>query len=171
MKRCEKCNRTYPDDNQKFCTNDGGLLINADQAFDPNATIQSTGSNMGFPPASPAQNPTVDLNATIASSSTAETAVLPRNTGPSGSASIAPQGSAPLPSPPAAQPGRTSMPPPPPPRAAPPQHSGPLPSAAIAPAKKKSKLPLILGNSCHTSGAGCWRACRALLSGDQTANG
>ncbi len=42
MKRCQKCNRTYPDDNQKFCTTDGGLLVNADQAFDPNATIQST---------------------------------------------------------------------------------------------------------------------------------
>ena len=26
MKRCPKCNRTYPTDTQKFCTVDGGLL-------------------------------------------------------------------------------------------------------------------------------------------------
>src|SRR6266850_1630739 len=39
MKRCPKCNRSFPDDNQKFCTIDGGLLLSAEQAFDPNATI------------------------------------------------------------------------------------------------------------------------------------
>lgn len=41
MKRCPKCNRTYPDENQKFCTFDGGLLL-SDQAqppFDPNRTV------------------------------------------------------------------------------------------------------------------------------------
>lgn len=142
MKRCEKCNRTYPDDNQKFCTNDGGLLVNADQAFDPNATIQSSASNIGFPPAPPAQNPTEDLNATIAISSDAETAVLPRNTGPTGSQTFAHQGSAPLPS----QSQQSSMPPPPPPaRPVAQQHSAPLPAGAVAPPKKKSKLPLILG--------------------------
>jgi len=143
MKRCEKCNRTYPDDNQKFCTTDGGLLISADQAFDPNATIQSTASNMGFPPSAPTQQPTVDLNATIASSSTAdaETAVLPRHTGPTGSPTIAHEGSAPLPS----QPLAAAAPPPPPSGRLPQQHSAPLPPAALPPAKKKSKLPLILG--------------------------
>ncbi|MBC8031388.1 MAG: hypothetical protein H7Z16_14860 [Pyrinomonadaceae bacterium] len=141
MKRCQKCNRTYPDDNQKFCTTDGGLLINADQAFDPNATIQSTAANMGFPVAPPAQDPPVDLNATIATSSTAETAVLPRNTGPTGSPTFVHQGSAPLP-PQTSQAGQASLPPPPP---VPQQHSAPLPSTAVAPVKKKSKLPLILG--------------------------
>ena len=131
MKRCQKCNRTYPDDNQRFCTNDGGLLVNAEPAFDPNATIQGTS---GFPPPPPPQSATVDLNATIASSSTAETAFLPRNTGPTGAPTFAPQGtsrqapSAPLPPSPARQ-----------------QPSAPLPPSAVGPAKKKSKLPLILG--------------------------
>ncbi|HWN09054.1 MAG TPA: hypothetical protein VNO50_07250 [Pyrinomonadaceae bacterium] len=135
MKRCQKCNRTYPDDNQKFCTTDGGVLVNADQAFDPNATIQGTS---GFPPPPP-QDATVDLNATIASSSTAETAVLPRNTGPTAAPTIV--GSAPLPQ----QSPSASLPPPPPPPHAAQQPSAPLPPSAVAPAKKKSKLPLILG--------------------------
>ncbi len=39
MKSCPKCNRTFPDEGQKFCTFDGGLLI-APQTFDPNATIR-----------------------------------------------------------------------------------------------------------------------------------
>jgi hypothetical protein len=148
MKRCQKCNRAYTDDNQKFCTNDGGLLVSADQAFDPNATIQSTASNMGYPPAAPSSGPTVDLNATIASSSDAETAVLPRNTGPTGSPTIAHQGSAPLPH---QQSPSAPLPPQSPPPAAQyqsaplPHQSAPLPPAAVAPAKKKSKLPLILG--------------------------
>ena len=41
MKRCPKCSRAFPDDNQKFCTIDGGLLVAGDKPFDPNATIQS----------------------------------------------------------------------------------------------------------------------------------
>jgi hypothetical protein len=139
MKRCQKCNRTYTDDNQKFCTNDGGLLVNADQAFDPNATIQSSASNMGYPPAAPTPGATVDLNATIASSPDAETAVLPRNTGPTGSPTFAHQGSAPLP--PQQSPSAPLPPPPPTPQ----YQSAPLPPAPAAPEKKKSKLPLILG--------------------------
>lgn len=144
MKRCQKCNRTYPDDNQKFCTNDGGLLVSADQAFDPNATIQSTASNMGYPPAAPTPTPPVDLSATIASSPDAETAVLPRSTGPTGSPTFAHQGSAPLPH---QQSPSASLPPPAAQyQSAPlPHQSAPLPPAAAAPAKKKSKLPLILG--------------------------
>ena len=145
MKRCQKCNRTYPDDNQKFCTTDGGILVNAEEAFDPNATIQS---NTGYPLPPPPQNETVDLNATIASSSTAETAVLPRNTGPTGAPTIVHQNSAPLPQQP---PSASLTPPPPPPPTttspappATPRPSAPLPPTAAAPAKK-SKLPLILG--------------------------
>jgi len=136
MKRCQKCNRTYPDDNQKFCTNDGGLLVSADQAFDPNATIQSTASNMGYPPAPSNSGPTVDLSATIASSPDAETAVLPRNTGPTGTPTVVHQGSAPLPH---QQSPSASLPPQSPPPAAQYQ-SAPLPHQ-----RKKSKLPLILG--------------------------
>lgn len=138
MKRCQKCNKTYPDDNQKFCTTDGGLLITAEQAFDPNATMQGTS---GFPPPPPPVNPTVDLNATILSSSTAETAVLPRNTGPTGNPTFVHRDSAPL----SQQSPSAPLPSPPPsPPAAPQQHSAPLPPSAVAPAKK-SKLPLILG--------------------------
>ncbi len=161
MKRCQKCNRTYPDDNQKFCTNDGGLLVNADQAFDPNATIQSTS---GFPPPPPPANPTVDLNATIASSSTAETAVLPRNTGPTAAPTIV--GSAPLPQ----QSPSASLPPPPPPPAShvAQQPSAPLPASAVAPVKKKSKLPLILGILAVLLVLGRGGGRRGFLPGHQT---
>lgn len=140
MKRCQKCNRSYPDENQKFCTSDGGLLVSADQAFDPNATIQSTAPNMGFPTAS--QDETVDLNATIASSSDVETAVLQRKTGPTGSQTFSHQPSAPLPP-------QASQPPQPPQAQLPPQQQSaplpPVPPGPTAPVKKKSKLPLILG--------------------------
>jgi outer membrane biosynthesis protein TonB len=39
MKRCQKCSRTFPDENQKFCTFDGGLLMADQPTFDPNRTI------------------------------------------------------------------------------------------------------------------------------------
>src|SRR4029450_5712897 len=41
MKSCPKCNRTFPDETQKFCTFDGALLISS-QPFDPHATVRST---------------------------------------------------------------------------------------------------------------------------------
>jgi len=168
MKRCQKCNRTFPDENQKFCTIDGGLLVSADQGFDPNATIQSTAAQVGLPPVAPTRDETVDLNATIATPSTAETAVLPRKTGPTGGQTVSRPPSATQ----AAQPPQASQPPqqpqPPqaarPPQATPPrqaqppqpsravqsptpprQQSAPLPPGTTATAKKKSKLPLILG--------------------------
>jgi hypothetical protein len=144
MKRCPKCSRTFPDDNQKFCTIDGGLLVAGEAAFDPNATIQGS-ANLAVPTAPPPEQPVSnrppDFGETIAGA--APTAVLPRNkqTGPTGSPTSAnlpqqqPTVSAPLPKPPqAAPPVRPSAPLPAPPAAA----------AAAAP-KKKSKLPLILG--------------------------
>jgi flagellar basal body-associated protein FliL len=140
MKRCPKCNRTYPDDNQKFCTVDGGLLI-GDKPFDPNATIQGTSAPLATPPPPPKpdRKPLPDFSATIATSSSAPTAVLPKKTGPTGGAPTVIDVPSPTP------------PPPPPPRPAqqqrppvqPPQ-SGQLPPVAAAP-KRKSKLPLILG--------------------------
>lgn len=151
MKRCQKCNKTFPDENQKFCTLDGGLLVSADQAFDPNATIQSSSANLGLPVAPPSREDTVDLNATIATSSTAETAVLPRKTGPTGGATIPNEPARPQPGQPTAS---QSTPPPPkspqpslPPAKAP---AKPLPELKDIPLppvqpKKKSKLPLILG--------------------------
>lgn len=42
MKQCPACNRTYPDDAQLFCLEDGAQLVqagSASQAFDPNATL------------------------------------------------------------------------------------------------------------------------------------
>src|SRR4029434_1032519 len=49
MKSCPKCNRTFPDETQKFCTFDGGLLISS-QPFDPNATVRSTPAELATPP-------------------------------------------------------------------------------------------------------------------------
>ena len=52
MKRCQKCSRTFPDENQKFCTFDGGLLL-AEQppppAFDPNLTVRATSKELTMP--------------------------------------------------------------------------------------------------------------------------
>jgi hypothetical protein len=149
MKRCPKCSRTFPDDNQKFCTIDGGLLV-TDQPFDPNATFRSS-APLNAPSAPPAAAPPAtppagadkpagatqpDFSATIATSSSAPTAVLPRNTGPTGARTIVDQPA------PAANPPSAPLPQAP---------SAPLatntPSIPIPPpvAKKKSKLPLILG--------------------------
>src|SRR5215204_5636064 len=48
MKRCPKCNRSFPEESQKFCTVDGGLLI-AEPSFDPNATMRATSADLGLP--------------------------------------------------------------------------------------------------------------------------
>ncbi len=138
MKRCPKCSRTFPDDNQKFCTIDGGLLI-AEQPFDPNATFRASAPTKVLPTDSlpgsdnPPSNDLPDLGKTIASS--APTAVFPKNTGATGARTIVDQ---PAPAP------VTSAP-------LPQQQSAPLPqntpSVPIPPpqARKKSKLPLIIG--------------------------
>ncbi len=146
MKRCPKCSRTFPDDNQKFCTIDGGLLVTADKPFDPNATIQSTAA-----PPQPPKESEPDFGATIATSSTAPTAVLPKRTGPTGSvtaANLHQQQQAPPPpalAPTVTLPPTPSAPLPPAPSAPlPPAQSASLPGGAVAP-RKKSKLPLILG--------------------------
>ncbi|HKO99470.1 MAG TPA: hypothetical protein VJU86_20890 [Pyrinomonadaceae bacterium] len=130
MKSCPKCNRTYPDDHQKFCTFDGGLLIAASPGFDPNATIASTrlGSSEETIIADPSSDLTAtrDLSATIASRS-APTAGVSKPTGPTGFETMFEK--------------------------APPRPAPPLPTAAVSgPAvpvvtepPKKSKLPLILG--------------------------
>jgi hypothetical protein len=169
MKSCPKCNRTFPDEGQKFCTFDGGLLI-APQAptFDPNATIRATTIDLN---AAAAERPTSrdlpDPNATIIENYPA-TVALPRNTGPTtGPAGSAPNTSdisrpappppppvtPPPPPPPVEQPqqrttGEVVAPPPPAVVAAP---SAPLPQVApstpLPPqpvAKKKSKLPWII---------------------------
>jgi hypothetical protein len=153
MKVCPKCSRTFPDDNQKFCTIDGGLLV-AEQPFDPNATFRastpltppSAPPQATPPPATAAASPGADkasaptqpdFGATIATSSSAPTAVLPKHTGPTGARTVVDQPAPVRPAPSAPLP---------------PQRSAPLPplktpSIPIPPpqAKKKSKLPLIIG--------------------------
>ncbi|HEV7474266.1 MAG TPA: hypothetical protein VGN90_09455 [Pyrinomonadaceae bacterium] len=156
MKRCPKCSRTFPDDNQKFCTIDGGLLVAGDKPFDPNATIQSKSApSAPTPPPPPAKEKEPDFGATIATSSSAPTAVLPKKTGPTGSVTAANLSQQPpqQPPPPAAPPvfAPTAALPSTPGASLPPTPSKPLPPApktsvvvAAAP-PKKSKLPLILG--------------------------
>jgi hypothetical protein len=135
MKHCPKCGRSFADDNQKFCTIDGGLLT--DQAFDPNATIAAPAAPL---PTEPSSTPPPDFSATIATSSSAPTVVLPKNTGPTGSATAANIHQQ-------QQPVTPSAPAPPAPTPAAPPVAPTMPAAATAavPAKKKSKLPLVLG--------------------------
>jgi len=159
MQRCPKCGRTYQDDNQKFCTFDGGRLEqpsasgSAPTVVDLNKTMQA-----GFPPPPPQQHepgstaPIVppDLNRTVMGGPATPTSEFQSHpTGPT-------QGptSSPL------QPSATSnsLPPSPVPSQQLPPHavsmpsqplgpsSAPLPSANTAPiGKKSSKLPWILG--------------------------
>jgi len=70
MLRCPKCNRTYQDDMQKFCTHDGGRLvpdIEKPKSFDPNATVTTDGSAFDVPGDSPPMPFGIDnLGATMA---------------------------------------------------------------------------------------------------------
>lgn len=128
MKRCPKCSRTYPDDNQKFCTVDGGLLLASEQAFDPNATIQITSPYPGSPP-SPQSRDSSNLGETVALYAPVPTVDVSRQTGPLTPpelSSVAPT---------------TLLPPMP-------QHAPANPPAVaspVTPPAQKSKLPLILG--------------------------
>ncbi|HYV14026.1 MAG TPA: hypothetical protein VE980_24175 [Pyrinomonadaceae bacterium] len=164
MKSCPKCNRTFPDEGQKFCTFDGGLLI-APQTFDPNATMRATSIDLNAASERPTSRDLPDPNATIIENYPA-TVALPRNTGPTTSATTSANTSdisrpAP-PSPPPPPPPVTPPPPPAPPPVVeqpqqrttgevvapqpPPTVSAPAPSAPLPPpvAKKKSKMPYII---------------------------
>ena len=168
MKTCPKCNRTFPDEGQKFCTFDGGLLI-APQTFDPNATIRATSIDLNAAserPTSrdlPAGQELADPNATIIESYPA-TVALPRTTGPTGRPTSVgadtadfgkpaePPAAAPPPPPP--PPPTQAIPPPPPPpteAAVSPAPTGavsqPAPLTQLPPppaAAKKSKAPWII---------------------------
>lgn len=156
MKTCPKCNRTYPDEGQKFCTFDGGLLI-APQTFDPNATMRATSIDLNASSERPTSRDLPDLNATIIESSA--TVALPRNTGPTGSPTSAPNTAdiaspasppvEPPPAPPAppastappAPPAWTAPPPPPPPPVQ--ETSQPLPTPpATQPTTQPTSQPL-----------------------------
>ena len=137
MKSCPKCNRTFPDEGQKFCTFDGGLLI-APQTFDPNATIRATSIDLNNPSERPTSRDLPDPNATIIENYPA-TVALPRNTGPTtGPAGSTPNTSdiarptPPSPTPPPPAPPQYVAPPPPPPPVTPPP-APPTPAAAEPP--------------------------------------
>ena len=140
MKTCPKCNRTFPDEGQKFCTFDGGLLIAPQQTFDPNATIRATSIDLNAPSERPTSRDLPDPNATIIESYPA-TVALPRNTGPTGQpTTVGPADTADFskpaaPEPPAPPPPPPVTPPPPPPVVPqpPPPPSGSLASAATGP--------------------------------------
>jgi len=153
MKRCPKCNRTFPDENQKFCTFDGGLLI-SQPSFDPNVTIRATAADVDLQTESHPQTPPLspdaldrgnastsrdlpDFDETIAAS--APTAFFPRSTSQSGNPTSADlsQGTPPPPAAPTLMASQSAATVAAPPRSAP-------PTAAEVPTKK-SKLPWILG--------------------------
>ncbi|HKG59980.1 MAG TPA: hypothetical protein VKB05_09475 [Pyrinomonadaceae bacterium] len=167
MKSCPKCNRTFPDEGQKFCTYDGGLLI-APQTFDPNATIRATSMDLNATAERPTSRDLPDPNATIMENYPATVALPPRNTGPTTGPAGTPPDSSNI-----SRPATPPPPPPPPPVTPPPpveqarttgevvaqpptpivvtSPSAPLPAAApSAPlpptpaAKKKSKVPWII---------------------------
>ncbi len=123
MKRCPKCNRTFPDESQKFCTVDGGLLI-AEQAFDPNVTIRATADDVGIQSPPPRDNAATSRELPSLGNLNAPTVALPRNTAPTGVKTSADLPAAP-------PPGYSTLP--------------RTPAALPPQAKKKSKLPLILG--------------------------
>ena len=153
MKSCPKCNRTFPDEGQKFCTFDGGLLITP-QTFDPNVTIRATALE-DLTPASekPTSRDLPDVNVTMMETYPS-TIALPRNTSPTGApntgdVAVPP----PRPQPPPPTPAQSATSPPPPPQTATSQPAIPQPpvpqtpnaiSTQLAPAKKKSKLPWII---------------------------
>lgn len=151
MKSCPKCNRTFPDEGQKFCTFDGGLLI-APQTFDPNATIRATSIDLNAASERPTSRDLPDPNATIIENYPA-TVALPRNTGPTTGPTSTPNTAdfsrtpaTPPPAPPpppveTAAPSTVEVPPPAPPQTAS-APSAPLPPAAAA--QKKSKMPWII---------------------------
>jgi hypothetical protein len=159
MKSCPKCNRTFPDEGQKFCTFDGGLLI-APQTLDPNATIRATSIDLNAASERPTSRDLPDPNATIIENYPA-TVALPRTTGPTTGPTATPNTSD-IAKPPAAPPPVTPPPAPPPPAAPPPpvveapqaaatevavpQPTQPAPSTPLPPpvAQKKSKLPWII---------------------------
>ncbi|HEX8143744.1 MAG TPA: hypothetical protein VF553_14180 [Pyrinomonadaceae bacterium] len=148
MQQCPKCGRTYQDDNQKFCTFDGGRLEaegasgGAPTVIDLNRTIQP---DFPHPPPGPGSTAPIappNLSQTIAGGSPTPTSEFQSHvTGPTQgptSSALQPPVSNPLPAP-------TPSAPLPAPQPQQPAQSAPLPSAQAQPAKQGSKLPWILG--------------------------
>ena len=135
MRRCPSCGRTFTKDTQKFCTYDGGALIPA--AIDPNPTITDAPDQSALEAPTraiskdliPPSSRPLDPLATMVGVKSSTDELRQADSGPGSQTTFVPPppaASAPLP-PPAAPPG-----------------SAPL-FVQPAPARKKSKLPLILG--------------------------
>src|SRR5919107_1744819 len=132
MKSCPKCNRTFPDEGQKFCTFDGGLLISP-QTFDPNATMRATSIDLNSASERPTSRDLPDQNATIIENYPA-TVALPRNTGPTGqTTTVSGPDTADFNKPAQPPPPPAYVPPPPPPPTSPAQPVEPSPSAVTGP--------------------------------------
>jgi hypothetical protein len=162
MQRCPKCGRTYQDDNQKFCTFDGGRLEqpsaseSAPTVVDLNKTMQSSFPSSQPPPPPGSTAPIVpppDLDRTVMGGRSTPTSEFQSHpTGPTQgptSSSLQPpatsnQLSSTAPAQPVAPPPQHAVSVPPQPAAV--SSSAPLPPPNTAPlAKKSSKLPWILG--------------------------
>jgi hypothetical protein len=133
MKRCPKCNRTYQDDNQKFCTVDGGRLesaANAETSYDLGPTVLTNQADLNLPPESPTVH---DLNKTMASMPPPPTGeIRSGNTGPADSRTIITPfqpAESPQPPPQQQQPPPQAYPPPPDYRQQPPPSYQPQPPA------------------------------------------
>lgn len=58
MKRCPKCQRTYPDDSPGFCVNDGAALVTEEaQSYDPQKTMLASAPPPPPPPPQQYSNP------------------------------------------------------------------------------------------------------------------
>ena len=122
MKQCPKCQRTYADDNQKFCTVDGGRLESAsvddeETLYNLAPTVITSQADLNAPPSEPA----VDLNKTMASLPPPPTGeIRSGDTGPATNRTIA------APFHPANTPSTQQPPAPPkPPQRQPPSHQPP----------------------------------------------
>ena len=119
MKHCPKCSRTFPDESQKFCTVDGGVLI-GEATPDPNLTLRASEADLQMLMPQPRRNKP------------------PKSQKPSdpGKTLYAPAGSPPP------DPATSSAPSRPP---VAPVQPVPSPSAPIPQRKKRSLLPWIIG--------------------------
>lgn len=132
MKRCPKCSRTYPDDNQKFCTVDGGRLESADAAgttSELGATVLTNPADLNHMPTQPIS----DFNKTVTSVPTSPTGEIRKSdTGPTANRTVAaPFQSSELP----------SQPPPAPPHQPPPTYQPPPPHQQQPPPTYQQQPP------------------------------
>lgn len=149
MKQCPKCQRTYADDNQKFCTVDGGRLESVtvddeETLYNLGPTVITNQADLNMPPSKPA----VDLNKTMASLPPPQTGeIRSGDTGPATNRTIAasfqpantPSPQQPPAQPPPAQPRQPQQPPPPPPNYQQQQQQQPPPYQQTPPAYQQQQ--------------------------------